>query len=586
MSITNISPPVHDHPFYLILVFATLATATLPTPGAPQYPTSPPRPGALVINEIHYDPGNEQTEFIELYNRSAQPIDLRSIRLSDNRYHPAALQGDRFLLAAGRFAVISNDPDAIPPGGPEPLSLSTDRWPPLNNRGDTIVLFAETSVIDSVRYSAAWGRPKISLERIDPAGPSSSPTNWAPSTAPDGATPGARNSVYNPDTRGPQLQLAEQSSDRTITLRFDEPLGTVLQREQITCDTPLSITDIQLRSSRDIVILLLSEPPAARQCTITAASDLTGNRSATQTVSLAYLPAPGDLAITELMYEPVADPFDNRPDQPEYIELYNRSGRALTTNGLFWTDRPSEDGTADTTYIPLSVHVLPTDQYAVIFADPNDTRGSSLRKAFPGPTRPVHLLGLPANSLGLRNDGESIRLHGRDHHQIESLRYAPTWHHPDLVDTRGIALERISVDGPSGEANNWSSSVAPAGGTPGRPNTIAPRPPAPSAPGQLRVTPSPFSPDGDGNDDYAVLSYQLPQPDASVRVRIFDAGGRLIRTLAEARLSAAAGTLVWDGRDDRSRKLPAGIYIVFLEAVDAAGGVVYSYKAPVVIATH
>jgi flagellar hook assembly protein FlgD len=47
---------------------------------------------------------------------------------------------------------------------------------------------------------------------------------------------------------------------------------------------------------------------------------------------------------------------------------------------------------------------------------------------------------------------------------------------------------------------------------------------------------------------------------ADVTLRLRTAGGRLIRTIGPAHVSGAA-TISWDGRDDRGRLLPGGIYI-------------------------
>jgi hypothetical protein len=46
------------------------------------------------------------------------------------------------------------------------------------------------------------------------------------------------------------------------------------------------------------------------------------------------------------------------------------------------------------------------------------------------------------------------------------------------------------------------------------------------------------------------------------RVRMFDSGGRLVRTLVDGPLEAGVQPLVWDGRDERGRALAAGVYLV------------------------
>ncbi|ARA94746.1 hypothetical protein AWN76_017345 [Rhodothermaceae bacterium RA] len=79
------------------------------------------------------------------------------------------------------------------------------------------------------------------------------------------------------------------------------------------------------------------------------------------------------------------------------------------------------------------------------------------------------------------------------------------------------------------------------------------------------------------------LEFTLSAAPALIRTRIFDAQGRLVRTLEEAGLAARQGRLIWDGRDDAGRALRIGLYVILLEAVDERGGTVEAFKRPVVL---
>ncbi|MCX6842512.1 MAG: SBBP repeat-containing protein [candidate division WOR-3 bacterium] len=52
----------------------------------------------------------------------------------------------------------------------------------------------------------------------------------------------------------------------------------------------------------------------------------------------------------------------------------------------------------------------------------------------------------------------------------------------------------------------------------------------------------------------------------TMRLLVFDAEGRRVRTLVNGIVGVSAGTLAWDGRDDRGVRVPAGVYAVVLEA--------------------
>jgi len=75
-------------------------------------------------------------------------------------------------------------------------------------------------------------------------------------------------------------------------------------------------------------------------------------------------------------------------------------------------------------------------------------------------------------------------------------------------------------------------------------------------------TPNPFNP-------RTTIPVEIERA-AQVRLRIFDLGGRIVRTLHDGELPAGASRLVWDGRSEKGIALPSGVYLVRLEAVGAA----------------
>jgi hypothetical protein len=80
----------------------------------------------------------------------------------------------------------------------------------------------------------------------------------------------------------------------------------------------------------------------------------------------------------------------------------------------------------------------------------------------------------------------------------------------------------------------------------------------------LRVAPTPFT---------RSTTMRLAGPAAtSARVLIFDAVGRLVRTAWDGNLDGREMTIVWDGRDQSGREVPAGIYLVRVKSTAPAGG--------------
>ena len=61
------------------------------------------------------------------------------------------------------------------------------------------------------------------------------------------------------------------------------------------------------------------------------------------------------------------------------------------------------------------------------------------------------------------------------------------------------------------------------------------------------------------------LRYSLPR-DARVSLRVFDVGGRLVRTLRDGFDGPGLHAIPWDRRDDAGHRVPSGVYLARLEA--------------------
>ncbi len=73
------------------------------------------------------------------------------------------------------------------------------------------------------------------------------------------------------------------------------------------------------------------------------------------------------------------------------------------------------------------------------------------------------------------------------------------------------------------------------------------------------AAPNPFNP-------RTTIRFDVPAQGAPIELRIYDAAGRLSRTLLDQRLPGGRHAAVWDGRDDAGRPAPSGIYFVRLKA--------------------
>jgi hypothetical protein len=165
----------------------------------------------LIINEILFNPKPNGYDFVEFYNRSNKILDLSKLSIA-NRNSSGALASIRklittpYLIFPGEYLVVTESPESLSTlyFVPEPsriLSLGLPSYP--NTNGNVVLLNQQGEIVDEVAYSEKWhfdlitNREGISLERIDPNGPSNNPSNWHSAASTAGyATPGYKNSQF------------------------------------------------------------------------------------------------------------------------------------------------------------------------------------------------------------------------------------------------------------------------------------------------------------------------------------------------------------------------------------------------------
>jgi hypothetical protein len=553
-----------------------------------------PEPGSIIINEFLYNrAGAGGAEFVELFNPTDQNFDLSGWTIGDASN--TATIDDGVQLRAGGYLVITDNPS---------LANITDNavflsnFPSLNDDEDAIYIQDENAVtIDSLFYSPRFGGTidGTSAERKDPQASSNDPANFATSTDPDGSTPGEQNSVFQRDETPPSITFARVFPNGDIEVRFSEFITLTSDLAFTLNDQPLNI--ISFDPTEGNVIFLA--PPAAKtnaeaqNITAQNLTDVSGNTAETLQQAVAQPLTPGDVVINEILYDPISDSDDNRPDQNEYIELRNTRDFAINLEGITLHDAPDEDGDVRTLR-PVSTQsrFIPAQGTALIYADEAfEFQQSQIAEFFELQPQPDNeIIRVDRSSLSLSSTDDAIYLTGRNGAEIDSVFYDESWQNPNLVDTDGIALERIDPDGPSNEESNWGSSTAESGGTPNQQNTLfqTSQGQAPDEQG-ITLTPNPFSPDGEPspsgeNDETLFINYNLDQPDYLITVRIYDRYGREVRELADSQPAGFQDELRWDGLKDSGDRNRIGIYIVIFKAFDSASGNNVAFKETVVLA--
>jgi hypothetical protein len=83
--------------------------------------------------------------------------------------------------------------------------------------------------------------------------------------------------------------------------------------------------------------------------------------------------------------------------------------------------------------------------------------------------------------------------------------------------------------------------------------------------------PNPFSARGIFGNPTTHIRYELPRP-AQVTLTIYNALGQEVRKLVEGQQQAGYHLTVWNGRDQRGRPVPTGIYHYRLQVKNSSGG--------------
>jgi len=536
----------------------------------------------FIINEIFFAPEESEFEFIEFLNVSVNALDICRFSFSDNRNIVTPICQQTYHVQPGGYAVLARDGMQLSTQYPGRQFITPEVWPALNNSGDAVRLFKGSVLADEVSYTSSWGTRGRSIERIDPNGPSWAQFNWKSSTSSHLATPGQQNSVYRPDKKPPGIQFAEAIDQSHVFIVFDEPIDTTLisaQQFRIQRSVPQSVHVLTDTTAQ----LLFSTIPESNVLVSQGIVDYSGNKSTIRSTPLSRIPGPGDLIINEIMYEPLADDYDVIRNQPEYVELFNASERNASLRHLVLTGPENENRIADSIKSFVRYPTVAPGEFALLFASEPSV---SLEDAFPSLaaySSEVTFLPIPASSLGLVNSGDFISL---SVHQttIDQVSYAPSWHYPDLVATRGIALERRSSSAPASSFSNWSSSVHVEGGTPGYTNSITFVNNTPPTAAEIVIQPTPFTPDGDGLDDVLSIRIRPKSTPQSVRIRIFDSRGRLVRELVQAALVGQESVHFWNGTANDLDALSSGIYIILIELQDLLGNKVQKIKKTAVLA--
>lgn len=540
--------------------------------------------GDVVFSEIMANPVGAyalpEVEYIELYNRSDKPVSLSGWKLF---YGTKAYSLGEAIVKAHGYMLLYNDKYSSLLASWKVLRLPMKSFPVLANTGKLLYLEdANNLLVSWVEYSDSWYKDDFkkkggfSLECMDVSNLSGSADNWKASNDKRGGTPGEENSVktVNPDNVLPYIADYYLSAPDTFVVNFSKPMqpATLLSMDNYLPIDASGIIDklmVEYPCGRS-VRFVLQQPLAYGELAeyrLDGLKDISGfdlTGELTVRAKLNEDVEAGDVLFNEILFNP-------RSGGVDYVELYNNTDKYIALSGLYFASLKNDNGFSDGMALSKTSQSFPPHSCLCFTSDINAVANQYTCSR----ANMRELSKLP----GLPDDKGNIVLLSASGDVIDELSYTGKMHTALLKDTEGFALEKRYPALDSSVASHWlTASTVSGGGTPGYQNSQYREPGVIVAEGFVLDTKS-FSPNNDGNNDELVISYAMSGENFVADVKVYDAAGRLVCTIADNSVLASEGTFVWTGKDNDGRLCRMGMYVVRVEAYNPHGDVKH-YKLP------
>lgn len=174
--------------------------------------TKPADTNNIAINEILFNPRTDGVDFVEIYNKTNQFIDIKNLwignrnagNLIDN-FYPMADSG--YMLLPNKYYVVTTNSEIIKQQyfvQNKSNIIELNALPSLNDDEGTLVLFSKPETIfdelkydDKMHFTLIDNKEGVSLERIDFNRKTNDRSNWTSAASSSNfATPTAKNSQY------------------------------------------------------------------------------------------------------------------------------------------------------------------------------------------------------------------------------------------------------------------------------------------------------------------------------------------------------------------------------------------------------
>jgi hypothetical protein len=539
---------------------------------------------SLVINELMPAPKADQdlpnVEYLELYNPTEKEFRLESLELSNSR--SSTVLSD-YWIQPGAYLIL------VPKGQENGFKdfgdvLGLSAWPTLLNSGDQISLKSKSGLeIDQVAFNtSSWGGSDFSgggysLEVPNPLFGCDNSGFLQVSKDPRRGSPGAQNSVFDPNYQFPELktETAYFLDEQSFEIIFSSPMGKLLGIDQIQIVPNLKIDSLSRPSSISLRVFLAQKAPV-NQVFQLSIKDVRGCRGEVINLLgpvelvLPMRPKKGDIILNEVLINPVSG-------DPKFVEIHNRTGNYLNLEGWSLANLDNKGIPSQKRFLGGKSLVIEPNGYLAITPDPE-----KLKSRYPKSRNGKFLLipSLPSYPIS----GGTVVLLSSEGEVVESFTYSEDLHHPLVRDPKGVSLERIFAGKPVSDHSNWQScSGIEDFATPGRENsqTLEENP----MDQILRIDPQVFDPEGSSGPSFTSIQYNFDQPGWVGTLRVFSSAGQLVTTLCQNQILGTQGQFLWNGVDGGGLRVRPGYYVLLAEIFNL-NGEVQVIKKTIVVASR
>ena len=522
---------------------------------------------SVVISEILVDPepqaGLPKYEFVELYNRTDETIDISGWQISVGKTNGAILAG---TIQPHSYIILCDSKEAATAYADFGNVASLKSLPSISNTEGLIALKnAEGDVVTWTEYSQKWfGQESFkkdggfSLERIDLDNLHNSAENWKPCQSNVGGTPGAENTVkgLKQDMQQPEMRYYALAGENTCLVLFSKEMSMadLLSESNFVSTSEISRL-LPQEPKLDRILLEFSEPfdEDTVEVDVRGLHCVSGLPLSDMKIRIARPDSvlAADVVINEILYNP-AEKIS------EFVELYNRSHKVINLADLVLTTRKS-DGALDTRKLIASDSILLfPSQYLLLSSDINSV--CSYYECGDG-------LKVSASIPSLPNSEGDLVLCKQNGDVIDELVYSDKMQSPAVINSKGVSLERVNPDRPTQDKYNWTSAAfADNYATPARINSQYNIEPFAESDKNFWFEYETFTPDQDGYRDFLLIHYQLPEEGYSMSVTIYTPNGVEVKRLLRNEIAGIEGTISWAGDNDSGSLSMVGVYVIKIEA--------------------